>query len=181
MKKIILLLCTFWGSYLFAQNSSSEYKVNIAKIGLSSNSFYDGDDIVGLAGFSVGIDHALGRLGAFSINIDRNKGYKQRRATNIFYTDITVMTSVETDFRLYSLKGMRGLYAGIGVSYNHFAFKIGKETVDTQGVLGGGLKVGFQTNLNDKINLHFHTGLGLILDELAILKIPLGVQVGYRF
>jgi Protein of unknown function (DUF3575) len=183
MKKLILFFFVALSCHLFAQNTGAEQKTktNIAKIGLSSMSFYDGDRIAGLGGFSIGIEHALGKHGSFSVNIDYNRGSQKLGNLSNINTTTTIITSVEPDFRFYFQKEMKGIYLGIGLGYHQFTNKFDKTTVLTRGYLGTGIKLGFQTHLNDKISLHLYTGAGVIVDEALPLKIPLGIQVGYRF
>jgi hypothetical protein len=180
MKNLILLLFVCLISNLFAQNSNeSKPKTNIVKIGASTMAlFTESDDIRGYGGLGISLEHGLGKHGSFSVNIDHNRN-RQKLSTQV--TATTLVISIEPDFRFYFLKGMKGIYLGIGMSYHQFKAKIDKETIISYGLLGTGIKLGFQTHINDRISLHVHTGLGIIADDDAVTKIPLGIQAGYRF
>ena len=95
--------------------------------------------------------------------------------------------AIEPDFRLYTKRNARGIYLGLGFGYSSWkAISILNTPTITVGQLNVMAKLGFQTNLNEKLVLHFNTGLGVLVGgsdnfQRNFLSIPIMAQLGYRF
>ncbi len=172
------------------QNNSTP-KTNIVKLGFSSHVLFspESSDLIinGLAGVGAGIEHSFGH-GSFSINAHYMTGTNDFDTEGTIYYDRKVhFLAIEPDFRLYTHRNAKGLYLGLGLGYSSWkAISIANAPTITVGQLNVTAKLGFQTNLNEKLSLHFNTGLGVLVGgsdnfQRSFLSIPITAQLGYRF
>ncbi len=174
-----------------SQNNSTTPKTNIIKLGFSSQVLFSPEsadlNVNGLAGIGGGIEHSFGH-GSFSINAHYLTGTNDFDSEGTIYYDRKVhLLAIEPDFRLYTNRNARGLYLGLGFGYSSWkAISTLSNPTITIGQLNVMAKLGFQTNLNEKLSLHFNTGFGVILGgsdnyKRSFLSIPITAQLGYRF
>jgi hypothetical protein len=172
-------------------SNTTTSKTNIVKLGFSSHLLFNPEaadgGINGIAGIGAGIEHCFGH-GSFSINAH------YMTAANDFDSDGTILydrkvhfLAIEPDFRIYTKRNARGLYLGLGFGYSSWkAIPIVSSPTITVGQLNVTAKLGFQTNLSEKLSLHFNTGLGVLAGgsdtyHRSFLTIPIATQLGYRF